>query len=187
MAKVSAKAARPLNARQRAFVDAYCGPAQGVGTEAARMAGYTGNDSVLAATAYDLLRVPHVKAAIAAATKADTTTRIAGRRERKEWLTKLVRGELVEEHIATVGTGNGFSQVERVKDKGASLKDRAKAAELLARMSGDFLDRVEHRGGEWLRGGLDKVRKKIAAGGFKHLTAEALDELLNAMAEDGAA
>ena len=49
-----------LTDKQKAFIDQYflCGFN---GTEAARRAGYQGNDNVLGVTAYDLLRNPNIK------------------------------------------------------------------------------------------------------------------------------
>lgn len=59
--KVPKKTSEPrLTVKQWRFVHAYFGEAKGNGTLAAKMAGYEGNDSVLAVTAYDLLRNPKI-------------------------------------------------------------------------------------------------------------------------------
>lgn len=52
-----------LTSKQRAFVNAYVSNGQN-GTQAAREAGYKGNDNVLGVTAHDLLKVPKVQEAI---------------------------------------------------------------------------------------------------------------------------
>ena len=54
-------AVEKLTPKQRRFVEAYKGNA----TEAARLAGYSGDDNVLGVTGYDLLRNPKIFHAIA--------------------------------------------------------------------------------------------------------------------------
>lgn len=122
MTKRGKGSSRRLTAKQRKFVLAFA--ASGNATQAAREAGYKGTDGTLRAVGCENLTKPDVAAAIAElAAKADAT-KIADRNERQEWLTRVVRGEVEE--------GNGP----------AKLRDRLKAAELLSRMSGEF---VEHR------------------------------------------
>lgn len=174
-----------LTTKQRRFCIAYSGEAKGNGTQAARLAGYKGNDATLSAVASENLQKPLVIQLIRELAEKDERPKILSRAERRALLSEIARGEVTEEWIGTVGIGNGFSEVARVKDKGTSVGDRSKALELLGKMSGDFLDRVEVRGVDWLRGGLEKVRKKIRAGMCKYLTEDGLDELLKAMAEDG--
>lgn len=173
-----------LTPKQRAFAIAYSGEARGNGTEACRIAGYKGSDVALGVMAHTLLRNPKVAGLIRELAEKDERPKILSRAERRALLSEIARGEVTEEWIGTVGIGNGFSEVARVKDKGTSVGDRSKALELLGRMSGDFLDRVEVRGVDWLRGGLEKVRKRIRSGMCEHLTEPGLDELLKAMAED---
>lgn len=50
--------------KQQLFIDAYCGPARFNATEAARLAGYAGNDLILASMGSENLRKPHIRAAI---------------------------------------------------------------------------------------------------------------------------
>jgi phage terminase small subunit len=59
-----------LTGKQQAFIDFYFGEAKFNGTEAARLAGYSGNDSSLAVTASQLLRNAKVAATIAVRFKA---------------------------------------------------------------------------------------------------------------------
>ncbi len=49
-----------LTQRQRLFVEAYIGPAQGNAREAARMAGYSGDDNALSQRGYELVRIPKI-------------------------------------------------------------------------------------------------------------------------------
>lgn len=53
-------AARGLSIKQTKFVAAYLGEAKGNATEAARMAGYKGNDVTLGAVGYENINKPHV-------------------------------------------------------------------------------------------------------------------------------
>lgn len=53
-----------LSPKQRAFVSAYIGSANGNGREAARVAGYQGSDATLRSVAYENLTKPDIRAAI---------------------------------------------------------------------------------------------------------------------------
>ena len=67
-------AMRALTAKQREFVLAYIGKAQGNATEAARLAGYDGDDNTLSSIGYENLRKPEIKRAIEEGLKAGTLT-----------------------------------------------------------------------------------------------------------------
>lgn len=115
--------ARALTPKQQRFVDLY----DGNGTEAARLAGYGGNDNVLAVTARDLLRNPKIDAAIKAriAKSAEGRAikrRIASREERQEFWTRTM------------------------EDDGEEMPVRLKASELLAKSQADFVQKHEHSG-----------------------------------------
>lgn len=113
-----------LTKRQAAFVAAYDGPGSGV--RAARAAGYAGDDSALAVVASKLLALAKVVAAIKARGEDDlprvARELIADRSERQALWTAILRNPSEK-------TG-----------------DRLKAAELLGRSEGDFLERVAHEG-----------------------------------------
>jgi len=51
---------RKLTTKQQLFVEAYIGKANGNATEAARLAGYKGNDVTLAAVGAENLKKPHI-------------------------------------------------------------------------------------------------------------------------------
>lgn len=108
-----------LTPKQQAFVEAYAGN----GTEAARLAGYSGSDAVLAVTAHDLLRNPKVAAALEARRKAPSAKRIASREERQAFWTSVL------------------------DDPNAAMNDRLRASELLGKSEADFVERHQHSGG----------------------------------------
>lgn len=56
--------AAELTGKQRAFINAYLGEARFNATEAARIAGYKGDDTVLAAVGYENLRKPQIEAEV---------------------------------------------------------------------------------------------------------------------------
>ena len=102
-----------LNAKRQAFVDAW----EGNATAAALAAGYSPK------TAYSqgqrLLKNVEVQAAIKAREAQRLAPTIATRQERQEFWTSVLRNE------------------------NEAMKDRLKAAELLGKSEGDFLERVE--------------------------------------------
>jgi phage terminase small subunit len=70
---------------------------------------------------------------------------IADIREMQETLTQIIREELDEETLMTVGAGEGYSEIVSRRKK-AALKDRLKALELLGKMQGAFVDNVNING-----------------------------------------
>lgn len=129
--KPSAKPPVKLTEKQRRFVEAYMGEANGVAAEAARIAGYKGNNAnVLGA---QLTANPSVKAAIEERQRGDPL--IATREERQRLWTSIARGE---------------PQMQLIDGKGVvrapALRDRILALQHLAKASGDFVERVKHEG-----------------------------------------
>ena len=104
-----------LNEKQRRFVEAYLGAANGNGTEAASIAGYGGDRKSLSVISAQNLKKPLIRAAIENRTKDDGT--VATREERQQFLTQVMRTE----H--------------------RKLGERLKAVELLGRMHGDFIEK----------------------------------------------
>lgn len=107
-----------LSLRQRRFVEAYTGEAQGVGSEAARIAGFKG---VHKQVAFKLMHMPHVRAAIDEICLQDGL--VASREQRRAWLVKVISGEIEGE-----------------------TRDRVRAMELLQKSSGDFVTQVQVTG-----------------------------------------
>lgn len=126
---------KPLNARQRRFVAAY--QENPNGTAAARLAGYSGDDATLAQVASRLLRNAKVAAALAAEAEVAEKSSIATRRERREFWTAVMRGEVTEPRPVRVGDEVTIEQCE------PALRDRLKAAELLGKSRGDFVEKVD--------------------------------------------
>lgn len=102
-----------LNARQQAFVEAYAGNA----TAAALAAGYSERSA--RSQGQRLLTNDDIQDAIKAREAKRLAPTIASRQERQEFWTSVLRNE--EE----------------------AMKNRLKAAELLGKSEGDFLERVE--------------------------------------------
>lgn len=108
---------RPLTLKQKKFIAYYSGN----GTDAARKAGYQGDDNVLSSIAYENLRKPEIRAAIKARTDADIEPLVATRINRQKLWSELM-----------------YSKYE-------STKDRLKASELLGRSEADFTDVVKSK------------------------------------------
>lgn len=67
---------------------------------------------------------------------------IAEQDEVLKYLTSVLRGESISTEIVVEGIGKGFSEARTI-NKEPSEKDRLKAAELLGRAYGTFMDKVE--------------------------------------------
>ncbi len=129
-----------LTEKQRKFVEAYMGKAEGNGVEAARLAGYKGNDNTLAAIASENLRKPKIASAIEERQEGDPL--VADREERQRFFTSVMRGTGCRRPVKTM--------VGLLRDKDGNVvtedplaKDRIKAAELLGKMNGDFVERID--------------------------------------------
>lgn len=114
---------RPLSERERRWVEAFMGEAAGNATKAARLAGYRGNAATLATQGRRLLRKAQIQEAIKLRVAEDPA--IATRQERQAFWTRVMLG--------------------RDEFKKARLADRLKAAELLGKSQGDFIEKHEHR------------------------------------------
>ena len=115
---------RGLSPRQEAFCMAYakCGNA----TQAYREAGYKAkSDNVAAASAAKILRNAKVQARLEEIRGEVESERIVQPREMQEWYSSIIRGE----------TADGGKETR--------MRDRLKAAELLGRMQGLFIDKRE--------------------------------------------
>lgn len=119
------KAHGGLTPRQRKFAEMYAGN----GTQAAREAGYHGDDNTLAQTARELLRNPQVAKVVRDREAKEIRPHVATRHERQEFWTKVMQG----------------------LDGEADLRDRLKASELLGKSEADFVDRLKHEGDVTIR------------------------------------
>ena len=112
--------ARELTEKQRRFVEAYMGEARGNATQAARMAGYSGNDNTLQTVGNDNLRKPAIAKAIEE--RRNECPLIASREEILAFYTSVVR------------------------DESEATRERIKAADSLTKACGGFVKKVEHSG-----------------------------------------
>ncbi len=122
-----------LNARQRGFVISFTGVAAGNATKAARIAKYANP----ALQGHRLLRNDKILKAIRILAEKDEAKKIGDRKERRELFTKIMRGEEADVYVV-----KGLGLV----DGRSKNQTRLRAAELLGKMSGDFLDRVQIEG-----------------------------------------
>jgi phage terminase small subunit len=122
-----------LTQKQRLFVEAYIGPANGNARTAARMAGYSGDDNALSSRAFELMRNPKIAELVGV------------RVEEAVMQSNEVLGELSA--IAKADWQN-FLEIRRDKDGetvSASLKlsDKIKALELLGKYHKLFSERLD--------------------------------------------
>lgn len=100
-----------MTLKQRKFIEHY----EGNGTEAAKRAGYKGEDAVLGQVAYENLRKPEIQLGIEKKQNKQLEPLIADRNDRQKF----------------------WSQI--MGDTSLDLRDRLKASELLAKAGGDFI------------------------------------------------
>lgn len=127
-----------LTPRQKAFVDAYCQCPNG--SQAAIKAGYSVKTA--GSQANWLLKNPKVHKAIATRMKKLQDDTVADTKEILRYITSVMRGEQSDIVVMNIGKGNGITTAEKVSTKVAE-KERLKAAEMLAKVNGLFLNRQE--------------------------------------------
>lgn len=131
-------AEKKMTEMQKRFVDFFI--QTGNAAEAARRAGYSVKTAKIIGK--DNLANPLIQAAIQKRLKDMESERVATAREVLEFLTSVMRGEIEEELTFVVGTGKGFSKIDKTHSKLLG-KDRIKAAELLAKINGMFITKQE--------------------------------------------
>ena len=99
-------------------------------------------DETAGAAASRLLGKVNVKRYIEEQLEKIEDKSIADAIEVMKYLTKVLRGEEVEEMIVVEGIGDGCSEARRM-NKALNQKDRIKAAELLGKRYSLFTDKVE--------------------------------------------
>lgn len=127
-----------LNERQKRFVEYYL--QTGNLSESARKAGYA--KSNCGATGNELLKNPKIQTAINTRLKEMESERLAETQEILEYLTSVMRGQTDEEVVVNVGVGKGFTEAQKIKAK-VGAKERLKAAEMLAKVKGLFINKNE--------------------------------------------
>lgn len=87
--------------------------------------------------AYCLMKEDEIRARLKELSEETKTKNIASAQEIQEYLTRVMRGEEKEECVTVEGQGDGYSEARIIK-KQVTPKDRTKAAETLAKMTGCF-------------------------------------------------
>lgn len=118
MAKKPKRSRRELTPKQLKFIALY----KGNGFEAAKLAGYNGDDHTLRSIAYENLTKPDIRAAIKRRFKEELEPLIATRMDRQKFWSKVM------------------------KSSQTAMRDRLKAAELLGKSEADFTDVVKNTG-----------------------------------------
>jgi hypothetical protein len=126
-----------LNNKMKLFIEAYDGNT----IEAMRIAGYEGTDNQLESRGSDLLQLPAIQDAIRERSKyiASTIRTIAAREERQAVWTSIMRNE--DPHYKPQYNKDG----QIIPEDNIPIATRLKAAELLGKSEGDFIDRVDIR------------------------------------------
>jgi phage terminase small subunit len=147
--KKSKKKEEKLTHKQQLFVDFY----EGNGTEAARNAGYKGNDNTLCSVGKENLRKPLILKAIEERKKKEESERNATKTEKLEILTELMRDKATVEIEKKDGT-----TVLEIKVKPT---DKIKAIEVHSKISGDLIitNKHTHYKGKSYKEGLDQLKK----------------------------
>ncbi len=122
-----------LTQKQRLFVEAYIGPANGNAREAARAAGYSGDDNVLSQRGFELVRNPRISELIGVRVEQ-----------------AVMRANEVLDELSAIAKADWQNFVEIRRDKegetvSATLKlsDKIKSLELLGKYHKLFSDRVD--------------------------------------------
>lgn len=127
-----------LNEKQKRFIEEYL--RTGNASEAARQAGYS--PKTASESSSRLLADVRIKSAVDSRLKDMESERVATTQEIQEYLTAVMRGELSEEVVVNVGVGKGYTRADKIKAQ-VGAKDRTKAAELLAKVRGMFINKSE--------------------------------------------
>jgi phage terminase small subunit len=122
-----------LTQKQRLFVEAFIGPANGNAREAARMAGYSGDDNALSQRGFELVRNPKI-------------AELVGVRVQEA----VMRANEVLSELSAIAKSDWQNFVEIRRDRegetvSATLKlsDKIKSLELLGKYHKLFSDRVD--------------------------------------------
>ena len=126
-----------LTEKQKRFCDYYIETTNA--TEAAKRAGYS--EKTAYAIGVENLRKPQIEEYIRTRLDQMDKERVASAEEVLAYLTSVLRGEETEQVLKGVGEG-----AQRLVDKEPNIKDRIKAAELLAKRHGLLTDKLDING-----------------------------------------
>lgn len=158
---------KKLTPKQEKFIAAYLGEARGNATQAARMAGYRGNDATLAEIGRENLRKPGIAERIEAARAELRAKAILTREEILAGLAAIARGEGDEPHV--LQSGEVIYAPPKFSDRRGALMDAAK-------LQGLLVDKVEVKALDGLQAQLRELQQRMSEGAF--------EELLRALAEE---
>lgn len=158
---------RKLTPKQEKFLHAYLGEARGNATEAARMAGYKGNDVTLASVGAENLRKPQISERIEAARAELRAKALLTREEILAGLAAIARGEGVEPHV--LQSGETVYAPPRFADRRGALMDAAK-------LQGLLVDKVEIKALDGLQAQLRELQERMSDGAFEELLAALSEE-----------
>lgn len=129
-----------LTEKQKRFIDYYI--ETGNATEACRKAGYKGKnlDSLGSQNLVKLSKFIDIKL------QEKESKRIASQDEVLQYLTSVLRGEAESEIVVVEGTGDGCSEAKQVI-KRPDEKEKLRAAELLGKRYGLYVEKKEMSGG----------------------------------------
>jgi phage terminase small subunit len=127
-----------MTAKQQRFCDEYLIDLNA--TQAAIRAGYS--EKTAGVIAAENLTKPKIKAYIEERMSEKESSLIADQNEVLEYLTKVLRGETQSEVVVVEGTGEGCSTARNFQ-KAPDEKERLRAAELLGKRYGTFVEKVE--------------------------------------------
>lgn len=128
---------RKLTVKQRRFAQEYI--KTGNATEAALRAGYS--KSTAGAIGHENLKKPNIQAYLKKRMKEIEDESMADEIEVMQYLTRVLRGEELEQVAMWVGGG-----MQELHDRPPEIKDRIKAAELIGRRFAMFKDRLDVEG-----------------------------------------
>lgn len=127
-----------MNNRQKAFIEEYLKDLNA--TQAAIRAGYS--KKTARSQGQRLLTKVDIQKEIKKLQEEISNENIATVKDIEEFLTRVMNGEINEEVVVTIGTGEGRSYADKV-DKQVAVKDRVRAAELLGKRYQMFTDKVD--------------------------------------------
>ena len=131
-----------LSPKQEKFCQLYA--ATGNATQSWKEAGYkyTSENGARVAASNFVNKNPNIKARLSELAEEAKTNAIADIQEMQSILTAIIREELDEEKLMSISEGEGYSRIVSKRQK-AALKDRLRAIELLGKMQGAFVDKVQ--------------------------------------------
>lgn len=131
-----------LTPMQEKFCQLYA--ATGNATQSFKDAGYkyTSENAARVLASNLVNKNVNIKERLAELAKIAEDEAICNIKEMQSILSAIIREELDEEKLMSVSEGEGYSRIVSKRQK-AALKDRLRAIELLGKMQGAFIDKVQ--------------------------------------------